>query len=78
MITKEAVTLFKYYLQSNNKKKTIESYNSFFDKFETIYAQRPFDYSGPNRPLNPIQIGHPIRSKSAGYSGTNQATRLRS
>ena len=36
------------------------------------------EYSGPNRPLNPIEIGHPIRSKSAGYSGANQATHLRS
>jgi patatin-like phospholipase/acyl hydrolase len=36
------------------------------------------EYSGPNRPLIPFQIGHPIRFKSAGYSGANQATHLRS
>ena len=36
------------------------------------------EYDGSNRPLIPVQIGHPIRNKSAGYSGTNQATRLRS
>jgi len=48
MITKEAINLFKYYLQSNNKKKTIESYNSFFDKFETIYAQRPLEDISPD------------------------------
>jgi IS1 family transposase len=39
---------------------------------------RVTEYSAPNRPLIPFQIGHPIRSKSAGYSGTNQATHLRS
>ena len=36
------------------------------------------DYSAPNRPLIPFQIGHPFWSKSAGYSGTNQAAHLRS
>ncbi len=43
MITKEAITLFKYYLQSNNKKKTLESYNPLFDKFEDIYSQRQLE-----------------------------------
>ena len=41
MMTKEAITLFKYYLQSNHKKKTIESYTLVFDKFGDIYTQRP-------------------------------------
>jgi hypothetical protein len=36
------------------------------------------EYTAPKRPLIPFQIGHPFRSKSAGYSGTNQATYLRS
>jgi site-specific recombinase XerD len=48
MITKEAINLFKYYLQSNNKKKTIKSYNSLFDKFEAIYSQRQLEDISPD------------------------------
>jgi hypothetical protein len=47
-------------------------------KLSTEDAKWLTDYSAPNRPLIPFQIGHPIRSKSAGYSETNQATCLRS
>ena len=39
-MTNEAITLFKYYLQANHKKRTIESYSPLVDKFETIYNQR--------------------------------------
>jgi len=52
------------------------SYSGFETKETLELASN--EYSGPNRPLNPIEIGHPIRSKSAGYSGANQATHLRS
>jgi hypothetical protein len=31
MTTKEAITLFKYYLQSNHKTRTIESYTLLLD-----------------------------------------------
>jgi integrase len=48
MMTKEAITLFRYYLQSNHKKKTIESYNSVFDKFGAIYAQRQLEDISPD------------------------------
>ena len=48
MITKEAITLFKYYLQSNHKKKTIESYNSPSDKFGTIYTQKQLEDISPD------------------------------
>ena len=48
MITKEAITLFRYYLQSNHKKKTIESYNPVFDKFDAIYAQRQLEDISPD------------------------------
>ena len=33
MTTKEAITLFKYYLQSNHKTRTIESYTLLLDRF---------------------------------------------
>jgi len=48
MITKEAITLFKYYLQSNHKKRTIESYNPLFDKFGAIYSQRQLEDISPD------------------------------
>jgi integrase len=48
MITKEAITLFKYYLQSNHKKRTIESYSPLFDKFGVIYAQRQLEDISPD------------------------------
>ena len=41
MTTKEAITLFKYYLQSNHKKKTIASYDLILDRLMAIYAQKP-------------------------------------
>jgi len=43
MITKEAITLFKYYLQSNHKRRTIESYRLLLERFEAIYAQKDLE-----------------------------------
>ena len=40
MSTKEAITLFKYYLQSNHKRRTIESYTLLLDRFNAIHAGR--------------------------------------
>jgi hypothetical protein len=40
MTTKEAITLFKYYLQSNHKWRTIESYTLLLDRFNAIHAER--------------------------------------
>ena len=48
MITKEAITLFKYYLQSNHKPRTIESYRLLLEKFETIYAQKDLETIAPD------------------------------
>jgi integrase len=48
MITKEAITLFKYYLQSNHKQRTIESYRIILDRFVAIYAQRSLDAVTPD------------------------------
>jgi integrase/recombinase XerD len=40
MNTKEAITLFKYYLQSNHKRRTIESYTFLLDRFNAIHAEK--------------------------------------
>jgi integrase/recombinase XerD len=40
MTTKEAITLFKYYLQSNHKRRTIESYTFLLDRFNAIHAEK--------------------------------------
>jgi integrase/recombinase XerD len=48
MTTREAITLFKYYLQSNHKQRTIESYSLLLDRFEAIHAQRELDAIAPD------------------------------
>ena len=47
MTTKEAIALLKYHLQSNQKKRTIESYDYLIDRFAAVYAQQPIDAIGP-------------------------------
>jgi integrase len=48
MTTKEAITLFKYYLQSNHKTRTMESYALLLDRFNAIHAGRPLDHISPD------------------------------
>ena len=48
MITKEAITLFKYYLQSNHKPRTIESYRLLLERFEVIFAQKDLETIAPD------------------------------
>ena len=48
MTMKEAIALFKYYLQSNHKQRTIESYSYLIEKYETRFAHRPVDSIGPD------------------------------
>lgn len=48
MNTKEAMMLFKYYLQSNHKQRTIESYRLLLDRFEAIYAQKDLEAIAPD------------------------------
>jgi site-specific recombinase XerD len=48
MTTKEAITLFKYYLQSNHKPRTIESYTRMLDRYNAIYAERLLDDISPD------------------------------
>lgn len=48
MTTKEAVTLFRYYLQSNHKERTIESYRRLLAMYEAAYSEWSFDSIGPD------------------------------
>ncbi len=48
MITKEAITLFKYYLQSNHKQRTIESYALLLERFEAQYSDRAIEGISPD------------------------------
>jgi integrase len=48
MTTKEAITLFKYYLQSNHKTRTISSYTLLLDRFNTIHAEKALDEISPD------------------------------
>jgi len=48
MTTKEAITLFKYYLQSNHKQRTIVSYGFLLERFEVTYAQRDLETIVPD------------------------------
>ena len=48
MTTKEAMTLFKYYLQSNHKPRTIESYRLLMERFEAIYEQKDLETITPD------------------------------
>jgi len=43
MTIREAINLFQYYLQSNHKKRTIETYKFLLGRFEAEYADRPLD-----------------------------------
>jgi len=48
MTTKEAITLFKFYLESNHKRRTIESYTALLDRFNVIHAERPLEAISPD------------------------------
>ena len=52
MTTKEAIALFKYYLQANHKMRTIESYNLLLGRFDAIYAQSPVADISPDEILH--------------------------
>ena len=46
MMTHEAIKLFKDYLHSNHRKRTIESYGPLLGKYEGAYAQKVLDSIG--------------------------------
>jgi hypothetical protein len=39
----EAIVLFRYYQQANQKNRTVESYRSLLQRFEHLYADRRLD-----------------------------------
>ena len=49
MTTKEAITLFTYYLQSNHKQRTLDSYRVILDRFAALYGQRSLDAITPDK-----------------------------
>ncbi len=48
MNTKEAISLFRHYQQSNHRKRTAESYRSLLQHFESLYADRHLDSIKPD------------------------------
>jgi len=48
MNTKDAITLFKYYLESSHKRRTIESYTLLLDRFNVIHAEKPLENISPD------------------------------
>ena len=52
MTTKEAITLFEYHLQANNKKRTLESYRIPFARFGSAYGQRSLEAINPDEILH--------------------------
>ncbi len=48
MSAKEAITLFKYYLQSNHKQRTLDCYRVILDRFAALYGQRSLDAITPD------------------------------
>lgn len=55
MTTKEAITLFKYYLQSNHKTRTIKSYTLLLERFNAIHAEKLLE------DVTPDEIFHFLR-----------------
>ena len=52
MTTKEAITLFEYHLQANNKKRTLESYKIPLVRFGSTYGQRSLEAINPDEILH--------------------------
>jgi integrase/recombinase XerD len=69
MTTKEAITLFNYYLQANHKTRTIESYGRFLDKFDAIHAERLIDA------ITPDEIFHFLENLTKGLAKSTRRLR---
>jgi integrase/recombinase XerD len=69
MTTKEAITLFKYYLQSNHKQRTIESYTLLLDRFNAIHAERLME------DISPDEIFHFLESVTQKLSKSTRRLR---
>ena len=69
MNVKEAIKLFKYYLQANHKPRTIESYNLMLDRFGAIYAEKSL------HDISPDEIFHFLESLSKNLSKSTRRLR---
>jgi site-specific recombinase XerD len=69
MTTKEAITLFKYYIQANHKRRTIESYTLLLDRFNVIHAERPL------KDISPDEIFHFLESVTQKLSKSTRRLR---
>jgi integrase len=69
MTTKEAITLFKYYLQSNHKERTIESYSLLLDRFNAIHGERRLE------DISPDEIFHFLESVTQKMSKSTRRLR---
>jgi integrase/recombinase XerD len=69
MTTREAITLFKYYLQSNHKKRTIESYTLLLDRFNAIHAERLLG------DISPDEIFHFLEDMTRGMAKSTRRLR---
>jgi len=69
MTTKEAITLFKYFLQSNHKRRTIESYTLLLDRFDAIHAERLL------KDISPDEIFHFLENITRNLSKSTRRLR---
>ncbi|MGA2332824.1 MAG: site-specific integrase [Syntrophales bacterium] len=69
MTTKEAITLFKYYLQLSHKRRTIESYTILLNRFNAIHAERPLE------DISPDEIFHFLESVTQKLSKSTRRLR---
>ena len=69
MTTKEAITLFKYYLQANHKERTIDSYSLLLDRFNAIHGERPLE------DISPDEIFHFLESVTQKLSKSTRRLR---
>lgn len=56
MTTKEALTLFKYYLQANHKQRTIVSYRILLDRFNAIHGESLVSQITPDEIFHFLEI----------------------
>ena len=48
MSVKEAISLFRFYQQSNHRKRTADSYRFLLQHFESLYSDRDLDSIKPD------------------------------
>lgn len=72
MITKEAITMSKYYVQSNHKRRATESYTLLLDRFNAIHAERFLE------DISPDEIFHFLENMTQKLSKSTRKATVRS